>query len=196
MRLPQLGDLVSRLERVLARRVPGRVARDGAKRAAVAVVVSEDSDPAIAFILRKVRSGDPWSGQMAFPGGFQASNAEPVETTARRETFEETGLDLARHGRLLGALDDVSPRTLDLPPLVVAPFVFAVQPLPTLVPGDEAAEALWIPVREIFDPASRCTFTLSLPSGERVFPAIQVRDRVVWGLTERILRQVEELVGL
>jgi 8-oxo-dGTP pyrophosphatase MutT (NUDIX family) len=195
VRLPQLGDWAARLERALARRGPQRVAREGAKRAAVAVVVGESADPAIAFIRRRVRPGDPWSGQMAFPGGFQASDAEPIETTARRETLEETGLDLSRHGRLLGALDDVSPRMPYLPPLVVAPFVFAVPSLPALVPGEEAEEALWIPVREVFDPSNRSSCTLSLPSGTREFPAIRVRDHVVWGLTERILRLVEELEG-
>ncbi len=157
------------------------------------MVFGGDADPAIAFIRRRVRAGDPWSGQMAFPGGFQASDAEPLETTARRETLEEIGLDLARHGRGLGALDEVSPMTPRLPPIVIAPFVFAAAALPPLVPGEEAQEALWIPVREILDPANRTTFTLALPSGSHDFPAIQVRDRVVWGLTERILRTVSSL---
>ncbi len=196
MRPPELGDLVSRLESALAGRVPQRVSRPGARRAAVAVVVGGDAEPSIAFIRRQVRAGDPWSGQMAFPGGFQASDAEPLEATARRETFEETGLDLSRHGRLLGALDDFSPRTPRLPPLVIAPFAFAVASLPALVPGEEADEALWIPVHEILDPANQVSFTLSLPSGSRAFPAVQVRDRIVWGLTERILRSVSTIAGL
>lgn len=193
--MPGLSELAARIERALAGREPRRVVREGASRAAVAVVVGGDADPAIAFIRRKVRAGDPWSGQMAFPGGFRASASEPLETTASRETLEETGLDLARHGRLLGALDDLSPRTPHLPPLIVAPFAFAVPSDPPLVAGDEADEALWIPVREIVDPANRTTFTLALPGGERSFPGILVRDRVIWGLTERILFQLWELVG-
>ena len=68
--------------------------------------------------------------------------------------------------------------------------------LENLVPGDEADAALWIPVSEIFDPGNRTSFRLSLPGGTRDFPAIQVRDLVIWGLTERILQQVAELAGL
>lgn len=196
VRLPELDDLVSRLARAFETREPRRVSRAGAKRAAVAVVLGGDVAPGIAFIRRKTRAGDPWSGQVAFPGGFQASDAESPETTARRETLEETGLDLARHGRLLGPLDDVSPRTPYLPPLIVAPFAYAVPSLENLVPGDEADAALWIPVGEIFDPGNRTSFRLSLPGGTRDFPAIQVRDLVIWGLTERILQQVAELAGL
>jgi 8-oxo-dGTP pyrophosphatase MutT (NUDIX family) len=196
VRLPELGDLVSRLARALEAREPRRAFREGAKRAAVAVVMGGDAGPSIAFIRRKVRAGDPWSGQVAFPGGFQASEAESLETTARRETLEETGLDLARHGRLLGPLDDVSPRTPYLPPLLVAPFAYAVPSPQHLLPGDEADAALWIPAREIFDPGNRASFRLSLPTGTREFPAIQVRDLVIWGLTERILQQVADLAGL
>jgi len=183
------------LESVLAARQPRRVARPGAKRAAVAVILGGRADPALVLIRRKVRSGDPWSGQMAFPGGFRASDAEPLEITASRETAEETGLDLSARGRLLGALDDVSPRSPYLPPLIVAPFVFALPDRPALAPGEEADEARWVPVRELFDPARRTSFTLTLPSGTRHFPAIQVGDNVVWGLTERILSSVISLVG-
>ncbi len=195
MTVPGPGELAARIERALAGRERRRVVREGASRAAGAVMVGGAADPAVAFIRRKVRAGDPWSGQMAFPGGFRASAEEALETTASRETLEETGLDLAHEGRLLGALDELSPRTPHLPPLIVAPFAFAVPSEPPLMAGDEADDALWIPVRELVDPANRTIFTLALPAGERSFPGILVRDRVIWGLTERILFQLWELVG-
>ena len=195
VRLPQLAGLADRLASALARREPQRVTRAEARRAAVAVVVSRDDEPALIFIRRKVRQGDPWSGQMALPGGFQATNGESLAATAARETREETGLDLAMGGHLLGALDDLSPRTPHLPPIIVSPHVFAVTARAPLVPGDEADEALWIPARDIFDPANRTTFALPFPGGERAFPAIEVGTHLVWGLTERILHQVAILAS-
>jgi ADP-ribose pyrophosphatase YjhB (NUDIX family) len=195
VRLPQLAGLVERLASALAHREPARVVRPEARRAAVAVVVSREDDPALIFIRRKVREGDPWSGQMALPGGFQAANGESLSATAARETREETGLDLAECGRLLGALDDLSPRTPRLPPIIVSPHVFAVGARAPLVPGDEADEALWLLARDIFDPANRTTLALPLPGGERAFPAIEVGTHLVWGLTERILHQVATIAG-
>ena len=50
-------------------------------------------DLEMLFVKRSVYPGDPWSGQVAFPGG----KAEPDETfteTAIRETQEEIGIDL------------------------------------------------------------------------------------------------------
>jgi ADP-ribose pyrophosphatase YjhB (NUDIX family) len=195
VRLPQLAGLAERLASALAIREPERVVRPEARRAAIAVVVSRDDNPALVFIRRKVRQGDPWSGQMALPGGFQAANGEPLATTAARETLEETGLDLAGCGRLLGVLDDLSPRTPQLPPIIVSPHVFAVGARALLVPGDEADEALWLPARDIFDPANRTTFALPFPGGERAFSAIEVGTHLVWGMTERILLQVAAIAG-
>ena len=196
VRLPQLAGLAERLATALAARQRERVVRPEARRAAVAVVVSREDDPALVFIRRKVRQSDPWSGQMAFPGGFQAGSGESLATTAAREAFEETGLDLAAHGRLLGVMDDFSPRTPFLPPIVVTPHVFAVGAREPLAPGDEADEALWIPARDIFDPANRTTFAIALPGGERAFPAIEVGSHLVWGLTERILLHVAEFARI
>ena len=196
VRLPQLAGLAERLAAALAGRRPVRVVQPEARRAAVAVVVSGEDDPALVFIRRKVRLSDPWSGQMAFPGGFQSADGETLATTAARETREETGLDLDARGRLLGAMDDLSPRTPFLPPIVVTPHVFAVGAREPLAPGEEADEALWIPARDIFGPANRTTFVLSVPGGERAFPAIEVGSHLVWGLTERILRRVAEFARI
>jgi 8-oxo-dGTP pyrophosphatase MutT (NUDIX family) len=194
LRLSQLDDLVVKLERALAARAPGAIDRPEARRAAVAVVLGGTSAPALVLIRRRVREGDPWSGQMAFPGGFRASDAEPLELTAARETLEETGLDLAAHGRLLGRLEDLVPRIPRLPPLVVGAFVFAVADRPPLAPGEEADEALWAPLSEIFDPGHRTSYRLTLPSGTREHPAIRLGDRIVWGLTERILMRLRAVL--
>ena len=197
VRLPrQLAGLALRLGRALEGRQPKRAVRVGARRAAVAVVVSDEADPAFAFIRRQERAGDPWSGQMAFPGGFRGSADEPLAVTASRETREETGLDLDAHGTLLGVLDELSPRTSVLPPLIVTPHVYVVSSRLALVPGDEAEEALWLAVQDLFGPANQCRFTLALPRGTREFPAIRIGDRIIWGLTERILQGVRDLADL
>jgi 8-oxo-dGTP pyrophosphatase MutT (NUDIX family) len=166
----------------------------GVRRAAVAAVLSDEGDPALLFIRRQVRAGDPWSGQMAFPGGFRAAGDEPVLCTARRETLEETGLDLGT-SRFLGELDDLSPRTPFLPPLVVTPHVFLVPGRAPVAPGAEADEVLWIAVRDLLDPDNQTACSVPLPTGTRDFPAIRIGSRVIWGLTERIIRQIADFAG-
>ena len=53
--------------------------QEGDTFAAVALVLTGDAhDPDFLFIERAHRTGDPWSGHMAFPGGrVDGSDAEP-----------------------------------------------------------------------------------------------------------------------
>jgi 8-oxo-dGTP pyrophosphatase MutT (NUDIX family) len=117
-----------------------------ARPAAVAMILHQSADDLEAlFIKRAARAGDPWSGQIAFPGGrFEPTDADLL-ATAVRETREETGIDL-RAAEQLGVLDDLNPRTPTLPPIVVRPFVFGVAARPTLsLSPDEVQRAFWLP---------------------------------------------------
>jgi len=192
VQLPELAPFVERLRGTLAGRRPVPVDRPEARRAAVALLVAAQADPAILFIKRQRRVGDPWSGQIALPGGFASAADSSLETTARRETAEETGIDLG-DAALLGVLDDVSPRTPYLPPIVVRPFAFLLQQRPEPVPGPEVETAVWLPTSQLYSPRFRRPFRLTLPGEAREFPSIVIGDYTIWGLTERVLSQLEEL---
>jgi 8-oxo-dGTP pyrophosphatase MutT (NUDIX family) len=161
---------------------------DTARPAAVALVLHEGPEGLAAlFIKRAARVGDPWSGQIAFPGGrYQASDGRLL-ATAIREAREETGIDL-RGAEGLGALDDVNPRTPVLPPIVVRPFVFVVAERPALVISpDEVERAFWISFALLEAPETRQEITLDIRGADRTFPAYQIGGDVIWGMTERIL---------
>lgn len=189
---PELNVFPDRLRSALASRPPVRVVRPGARRAAVAVLIAAGAEPSILFIRRKERDGDPWSGQMAFPGGFASPGDASLEATALRETEEETGIGPDSAGVLLGVLDDVSPRTPYLPPLVVTPYVFRVERELRAQPGPEADETVWLRVRDLFDPSLRRPFRLALPRETREFESIVIKGYTIWGLTERVLHQLRE----
>eukprot|EP00736_Rhodelphis_marinus_P010101 Rmarinus@m.22815 len=107
------------------------------------------------FIRRTIKKGDPWSGQVAFPGGFGESGESPdgVET-AVRETAEEVGIDLndASAFRFLGCLDDrpiYGKRSFALRPSVFLQ-TSSESPLATLCPR-EVESARWAPLSQIVD---------------------------------------------
>jgi 8-oxo-dGTP pyrophosphatase MutT (NUDIX family) len=159
---------------------------DALAQAAVALIVAPDPF-SILFIKRATRAGDPWSGQMALPGGRAALSDADLKETAVRETQEEVALALDG-GRYLGQLDDVAPRTPDLPPLMVRPFLFALPrragPRPHT---EEVEEAFWLPVANLVRPGVYRAVPLTLKGTVRVFPGYQVGPNLVWGLTERII---------
>jgi 8-oxo-dGTP pyrophosphatase MutT (NUDIX family) len=183
-------DFLPRLRAALDRRSPATMADERAQRAAVAVVVTAESDPAMLFVKRHERPGDPWSGQAAFPGGFQSAADGSPAATAKRETEEETGLALAVVGEHLGQLDDVYPRSVYLPRVIVTPVVFAVPSRLEVSPGSEVERVTWVHLSDVFDPSNRKPFALLLPGGRREFESVHAGGLVIWGLTERILEQI------
>jgi 8-oxo-dGTP pyrophosphatase MutT (NUDIX family) len=138
------------------------------------------------FIRRAVRAGDPWSGQVALPGGRQDPADPDLLATAIRETREETGVDLTGAERL-GVLDDLFPRTPTLPPVVVRPFVFGLATRPALIPSPEVERAFWLPLARFSEAGVRRDVVFTVGGSERTFPAYLVDDEVIWGMTERIL---------
>ena len=181
------------IARRLAASVPIAVDEPGLYWAAVAIIVAPDPD-SILLIRRAHREGDPWSGHMALPGGRAEPGDRDLVATAIRETAEEVGIAL-RHEWLLGALDDVAPLTPVLPPVAVRPYVFRVPSRPALAPNDEVAEALWLELARLADPAVRQVIPIEVTGGTRRYPAYVVPGGVVWGMTERILTGLMERVG-
>ena len=84
------------IRRALAARQPVVLAVDR-PHAAVAMVLSTATDgPEVLFIVRAPHDGDPWSGNLAFPGGRVATGDADPRQTAERETFEELASGQAR----------------------------------------------------------------------------------------------------
>jgi 8-oxo-dGTP pyrophosphatase MutT (NUDIX family) len=102
----------------------------------------------LLFIRRATRAGDPWSGDLAFPGGRRDSDDDSDLAVAVRESREELdlGLDDPMQFRLCGRLDDVHVPVRGGG--IMAAFVFLqLSEAVRCVPGpDEVAVALWAPV--------------------------------------------------
>ena len=191
----------SRLARIadaVRSRTPRLAERDAPYfEAAVALVLRSTGadDVELLFIKRAARDDDPWSGQIALPGGRHHASDASLEATALRETLEEVALDLRRDGAMVGALDELRPRTPVLPPVIVRPFVATVASDVTVAAGDEVAELFWAPLDTMLDPAS-ARDTDILVRGLRIKrPAIHYQGHMIWGMTERILHNFREILG-
>jgi 8-oxo-dGTP pyrophosphatase MutT (NUDIX family) len=179
----------SSVRRVLATHNPSEVNEPGMIPAAVALILHDtgkDGGLEALFIKRATRIGDPWSGQIALPGGRREPEDADLLATAIRETLEETGVALET-AEQLGQLDDLHPRTPVLPPVVVRPFVFALSERPALSPSDEVSRAFWVSFAHLLDPGVRREVKLVVRGVERVFPAYDLGDDIIWGMTERII---------
>ena len=190
---------VARLALRLAERSGRAIALEGPMRyAAIALVLrtSATGEPELLMIRRAEYENDPWSGHIACPGGRMDPTDRDLAHTAIRETWEETGIDLERDGRILGTLDDITPRTPALPPLVIRPFVAIVRPDVALVESEEVAEVFWVPLNAIRESARwGKAFVPIRGVGEREVDVFRHGEYTVWGLTHRALTQFLELLA-
>lgn len=189
---------IVRLVRSLAER-PGRAANASGdvRRAAIllALRMGAAGEPEVLMIKRADAERDPWSGHVALPGGRMEPGDRDLAVTAVRETWEETGVDVARDGRLLGFLDDVMPRSPTLTPLVIRPYVALVRSDVAIVPSEEVATAFWVPLSALRTADAWGTGNVRVRDGERRVSVFRHGPYTVWGLTERVLRQFLAYLG-
>ena len=189
---------LDRIRRALRSHTPQLLGPYARRRAAVATILRDaGGGPELLLIERARRTGDPWSGQMGFPGGKLEPGDDSLQAAAIRETEEEVGLRLDSTEQL-GQLDDQEGRHAGRPVgLIVSSFVYAVDTEPRLSAGDEVAEAMWIPLAVLLDPARHVEHRHHLDP-ERVYPGIRVTDssrHVVWGMTYRFLDVFFRILG-
>jgi 8-oxo-dGTP pyrophosphatase MutT (NUDIX family) len=152
----------------------------------------------LLFIRRAQHPDDPWSGQIGFPGGRAEPDDADLFATAERETREEIGFDVT--GRALGALDDIQARARTaILPLVIRPHAYFVEQGPITfpaVPNGEVDDAFWVPVEDLADPARRIWYDSERLDIPYRFPAIDLGPgRTLWGLTHRMVLEVQERLG-
>ncbi len=188
---------MARLITALADHEPREIeAGPAVRRAAILLVIRarEDDEPELLMIKRAEVERDPWSGHIACPGGRMEPHDADLAATAIRETLEETGVDVVRDGRLIGQLDDLSPTTMALPPIVIRPFVAIVRGDVQIVPSEEVALAFWVPLALLIARHPWGTEVVHVRGVDMSVAAFQHGVYTVWGLTERVLRQLVVMV--
>lgn len=168
-------------------------------RAAVCVVLRRVGDE-FEFLMmqRAFHENDPWSGQMAFPGGkVEQTDASP-KAAAMRETFEEVGIDLAS-AIYVGRLNDLYGfKHQDTYIAHISSFVFLLTEPAKITPNYEVADTVWLPFSYLENAAN--FMILEKPRAEIPdMPAINIdlnKQQVLWGLSLRILLMIYDLLKM
>ncbi len=168
------------------------------EQAAVALIFAgADRDLSLCFIQRATHPRDPWSGQMALPGGRVSPADASLWDAAVRETSEEVGLRLERY-QYLGA-GPVIPLVRAGRPTAgsVAPFVFYAGAEPPALEPDpgEVTAAYWIALAHLSDTRNRATLERVADGATRRLPAIRFGRQLIWGMTWRMVTSLLDRAG-
>ncbi|MEO8799269.1 MAG: CoA pyrophosphatase [Polyangiaceae bacterium] len=190
--LPSLARLAHAL-----RAWPPDPLQDDAPPAAVATIVRPgERSPEVLFIARAVREGDPWSGDVAFPGGKREVTDPSLVATAVRETFEEVGLVLPPSSFVTRLADVVGLSN----GYRVAQLVFVLDERASEEakpePNAEVAALFWIPVTTLVDPAFVETTTIERLGNRFQVPSLRLGERTLWGMTYRMTEQLARAMGV
>ncbi len=203
---PGFDEAVFRVRTSLAGRVAMRLDVPGFRPAAVLVpLLARPTGPTVLF-TRRTESLAHHKGEISFPGGGR-DEGESAEGAALREAQEEVGLE-GEGAEILGTLDDVP----SIAGYVVTPVVAAVRKPPASFRPSalEVSEPFEIPLSALLDPAirrsqpwspdrlppqareallrARIPFERVDPEGRWLTWSFHADpDRVVWGLTARVL---------
>lgn len=168
---------------------------DDFKRAAVCMVLEKtDQGLSLLMIKRSEYEGDPWSGQMAFPGGrVEPEDANPL-AGALRECVEEVGVSLSDSARLLCEVSQkratMRSRRIDM---VVSAFVFFAEKKLQCMPNYEVAKTVSIPLELFLNDDNRQSFEMTYEGKQIQLPCYYFGEDKVWGLS---LRFIDDLVAV
>ncbi len=185
--MPRLGEIEERVRALSARLGDPPETAKGA----VSVLLREGKGVEVLLIERAAREGDPWSGQLAFPGGGRHATDKDLLETAVRETAEEVRLDLGRDARLVGRLPPRAPA--NRAGWLVVPFLWVAARPVDPAPGEEAARAFWAPLDAL--PGRLYMATIELPGRALEMPAFEVGGKPLWGFSFRVLCDLFDAVG-
>lgn len=126
-------------------------------------------------------------GQISFPGGAYEEGDEDLLQTALRESTEEVGL-MAEDVEVLGELDDF--RTIGSN-YVISPFIGRIPwPYQFKVDEWETEEVIEVPVSALLDERNVRQGKDILEGEEIDQYYYHYQDKVIWGATARILKQL------
>jgi 8-oxo-dGTP pyrophosphatase MutT (NUDIX family) len=156
----------------------GRPPVEELRKAAVLIAITDSDDPELIYTLRSNKVGSH-GGEVSFPGGMYEVEDKNLETTALRESKEETGLDITKVD-ILGPIDTV-----------VSRFNISVTPYVGIVPNnielnnnsDEIEACFKVPLSFLLQDKRHRNDEIKRNGDIFFMPAYEYDSYIIWGLT-------------
>jgi 8-oxo-dGTP pyrophosphatase MutT (NUDIX family) len=161
------------------------------KNSAVLIPIFLENERIKTILIQRPEYDGIHSGQISFPGGKMEKN-ENLENTAKRETFEEIGIDIAKI-EIVRCLT-----SLYIPPsnLIVYPFVGILKEKPELKPDKfEVSEIMIIDLDFFLNNSNIGESILNLRNIQKYkVPCFIYNEKIIWGATAMIIMELADLI--
>ena len=167
----------------LSSKISAAPQQDGKTTLASVLVIIYGAEPKV-LMIEKSKQLSSHAGDIAFPGGKWVDDDNDLLETALRETKEEIGLIISRD-EVIGQLDNVRTRNSGF---TITPFVSVIKDIPPLEANGEVESILHIPMVPLLK-----TLADDLNPNHKSIQEMYTfsyKDKIVWGASARILKQI------
>lgn len=176
------------LQKILIKRSRVTLEWQGFCKAAVLVpLLKTETGYELLFTVRSSQLSSH-AGEISFPGG-RVDEGETLDDAARREAFEEIGITVTSEA-ILGYLDDVpSPAKY-----IVTPVVAVLEKPLDLTLSQAEVEEVFTADLEVLGRLEPRSEERILQGNRRVIHFYHYRERLIWGLTGNVLKNLLDVI--
>lgn len=158
---------------------------------AVLIPIYEKNGEYHVLLTQRTNDLEHHKGQICFPGGSRHNEDDSLKDTALREAYEEVGIK-PEDVEILGELDSMGTLTSNF---LITPFVGIIPyPYEFKVCQDEISELIEVPLPALTDDSNYWEEIYSVEGVTGKASFFKYKDKVIWGATARILKQLIDLV--
>lgn len=161
------------------------------KESAVNLILFFESNKLKFILTKRAENMSHHSGQISLPGGAKDKTDKNLWETAKRETFEEIGINVA-YTNLIGKLSEL---IVPVSGYIVQPYVTFLEAIDDFnVNLTEVAKVFKVDFDTFFDKNNIFYQKKLFGNIEIEYPYYKLENEEVWGLTAMILSEFNELI--
>lgn len=180
---------VNLLKKQLSSDIFSKPIHDGSSKLASVLVIIYGNEPKV-IMIEKSKKLNIHAGEIAFPGGKWHKDDNDLLETAIRETKEEIGLNITREN-VIGQFKNV--KTLNSG-FTISSFLSILDEIPTLKTNSEVKSVLHMPLIPLLKTFSEDKNPKHVSLQEMY--TFTYEDKLVWGASARILKQLVNRLSL
>jgi len=164
----------------------------GARKGGVLLLLYYENKELLITFIKRAEDGGVHSGQISFPGGKHESGDKNLIQTAKRETFEEIGVD----GSQIEIIGNLSSLYIPVSNYIVHPTVGFTKSIPNFTPNKaEVSKMIVIPLEHFLTEDYINSGVIEVRSQKINTPYYKINDIKIWGATAMIMSEFSEIVN-
>ena len=165
---------------------------EGARKGGVLLLLFYKKNELQVTFIKRAEDGGTHSGQISFPGGKYEEDDKDLIQTAKRETFEEVGVN-AKDVKILGELSSLY---IPVSNYIVYPSVGFVTNIPEFTPNiKEVSKVLVFPLKKFLSKEYKHTGVIEVRNQKINTPFYNIDNTKIWGATAMIMSEFSEIIN-